>query len=223
MPPAPGTSASGCRECPPPIRGGPSPPPRAFWKGSDGDGPLPASCGRGLGRQRRSSAGVVAAEPAEVGTSRLLARRLTAHLECHAARPSALFGGEVAAWALLSGPPSRGPPGLPSRGPPVTGRFTGRGRGLGTLGLLRWTEQQVRCDHLGESLQGGSRWQRRGLLQSFRGPRACERGPVVPAQGAPGKSAAVPLCYGHRPSCQMCSPTAVLPSACATGKQHQQA
>jgi len=92
------------------------PPCRRSRRGPDGgrrfayQGPLPASCSCGLVHQRRTAAEVLAAEPVEAGPSRLLARRLEAHLERHAARPSALFGGEVAALALLSGPPSRGPP-----------------------------------------------------------------------------------------------------------------
>ena len=47
----------------------------------------------------------------EAGPSEQLAHRLEGFLQSQAAGPTALFGGELAALALLSGPPSRGPPG----------------------------------------------------------------------------------------------------------------
>jgi len=73
-------------------------------------GPLPSSCSCGVGHARRPAAVAAKAEPLEAGPSRQLACRLGAHFQQLAAGPLALFGGEVAALALLSGPPSRGPP-----------------------------------------------------------------------------------------------------------------
>jgi len=46
----------------------------------------------------------------EAGPSAQLARKVEAFMQRLAAGPTALFGGEQAALALLSGPPSRGPP-----------------------------------------------------------------------------------------------------------------
>jgi len=91
-------------------------PARRAMRGPDGgrrfayQGPFPGSCGCGVVHRRRSAAEVSAAEPVEAGPSRQLARRLEGFLQQQAARPTALFGGELAALALLSGPPSRGPP-----------------------------------------------------------------------------------------------------------------
>jgi len=73
-------------------------------------GPLPSSCGCGSAHRRRSSAEANVAEPMEAGPSAQLARRIETALQRPAAGPSALFGGECAALALLSGPPARGPP-----------------------------------------------------------------------------------------------------------------
>jgi len=92
------------------------PPVRRAGRGPDGGqrfaylGPLPGSCECGQAHQRRSTEEALAAEPAEAGTSRQLVQRLGSFLSQRAARPLALFGGEVAALALLEGPPSRGPP-----------------------------------------------------------------------------------------------------------------
>jgi len=82
------------------------------------------------------------AEPVEDGPSRLPARRLGAYLEHQAARPSALFGGEVAALAPLAG--------SPSRGPLVTGRPRGAEEGWRPPGPVCRQKQRVRGDHLGE-------------------------------------------------------------------------
>jgi len=72
--------------------------------------PLPSSCSCGAAHIRRPAAVAALAEPLEAGPSRQLALRLEDHVQQLAAGPLALFGGEVAALALLSGPPSRGPP-----------------------------------------------------------------------------------------------------------------
>ena len=91
------------------------PPIRQAARGPDGGrrfayrGPLPSSCGCGSAHRRRPAEEAVVAEPMEAGASRQLATRLEEYLNRHAARPEALFGGEVAALALLSGPPTRGP------------------------------------------------------------------------------------------------------------------
>jgi len=77
-------------------------------------GPLPGSCSCGVMHPRRSTAAAKASEPMEAEPSGVLARRIAAFFQQRAAGPSALFGGEQAALALLAGPPSRGPP-VPAR------------------------------------------------------------------------------------------------------------
>ena len=73
-------------------------------------GPLPGSCACGVGHRRRSAEEAAAADPLEPGTAERLVGLIDEKFDWKAARPAALVGGELAAFALLSGPPCRGPP-----------------------------------------------------------------------------------------------------------------
>ena len=78
-------------------------------------GPLPSSCSCGRAHRLRSSEEAAASEPLEPGASRRLVDLLGRRFAWEAAGPTALVGGELAAYTLLSGPPCRGPP-VPSAG-----------------------------------------------------------------------------------------------------------
>jgi len=68
-------------------------------------GPLPNSCDCGRRHVRRSAEVTAVSEPLEPGASRRLAELLGKLLADEAAGPTALAGGEVAAFTILSGPP----------------------------------------------------------------------------------------------------------------------
>ena len=69
-------------------------------------GPLPGSCSCGRQHKRRSSEEAAVAEPLEPGVSGRLSELLGTVIADEAAGPTALAGGEVAAFTLLSGPPA---------------------------------------------------------------------------------------------------------------------